>query len=833
MNKSTDLPDVAAPEAIAMDFTSLRHQGVALLQRLAGHTWTDHNTHDPGITILEQLCYALSDLGYRAQYALPDLLTSKGENPYADLPTPAQILPTSPVTLTDLRKLVIDVGDVRNAWIHIVDEPAATFNAALCEVSALVPGDAGPGPALPGQNVFEIRLRGLYRVQIEKADRVGIDVSALRREAARRLHRCRGLGTDFLEITVLNEQPIRLGATLEIDAVGDTVALLASVYQRIADYLSPAVPFRTLTEMLERGWRVDEIFEGPMLQHGFIDSKDLARAGRRSSLRISDLIRVLMAVPGVVTVKNLHFLNGDGTRNEDWLLKIDPDKVARFDLGTSDIAPDTLPDIRLERRGLRVDKGIQAAARNLYFSRLSQVAIPLRTAAQERDLRPRLGRDRGVANYYSVQEHFPVAYGIGPAGLPPSAPPERKARVKQLKAYLMFYDQLLANHFAQLANVGKLLSFHDETFDSYFSQPVQDDGTLGLDGVLVSGPDEYRAHLRRITEDPWEAGKSDRKPGVRRRNRFLDHLLARFGEQFQDYAQLRIEAEETGGMTPDERLARDKRAFLRDCARIGRDRGTAFNYIEPTAVGSSQFLPGDFRDVATLMDKLTCSLPDRLSVYLWGQLPRKVKTVLRDLHRTRDEWTTALIAAFNQCIEGVSIYEAARFATIELSEETGGLLRRVDNLARDDLTRLNRLLLEDAYPDEIYRSRDAKNISGLELRLRRKLGVCDGDERFYLVEHILLRPIPGDLNQHGPLLRAARVPDPYSLQISLVFPDWPERYQSPTFRAFVEQTIQEETPAHLVAKVVWKNKPEMRAFAMAYGEWLHQWRNYRSAELGL
>lgn len=63
------------------------------VRSLAGDTWTDHNTHDPGITILDQLCYALTDLGYRTQFALPDLLTRAGEDAYGDLYTPAQILP--------------------------------------------------------------------------------------------------------------------------------------------------------------------------------------------------------------------------------------------------------------------------------------------------------------------------------------------------------------------------------------------------------------------------------------------------------------------------------------------------------------------------------------------------------------------------------------------------------------------------------------------------------------------------------------------------------------------------------------------------------------------
>ena len=50
----------------ALDYAALRAAGLRHLERLAGHLWTDFNDHDPGITILEQLCYALTDVAYRA-----------------------------------------------------------------------------------------------------------------------------------------------------------------------------------------------------------------------------------------------------------------------------------------------------------------------------------------------------------------------------------------------------------------------------------------------------------------------------------------------------------------------------------------------------------------------------------------------------------------------------------------------------------------------------------------------------------------------------------------------------------------------------------------------
>ena len=684
-----------------MDYASLRQEGIRQLERLTGSRWTDFNAHDPGITILEQLCYALTDLAYRAQYGLPDLLASEKEgekeDPYASLYTPAQILPSGPVTVADLRMMVIDVPGVKNAWIELVDEPFALFDAAQAEMSHPAPKTAATRRVTASPNVSEIRVKGLYRVRIEKSDLAGLDGGEIRREAARRLHRCRALGEDFQDITVLQHQDVGLSATLEIEAVEDAVALLAGVYRAIAEYMSPSVPFRTLREMLERGRRVDEIFEGPLLEQGFIDPQDLARMERRTTLRISDLIHALVAVPGVAAVKRLQFLFGG--RAEKWLLKIPADKTPRFDLGNSSL------NIRLEKRGLTVDdKDMRAAAMDLYTD-LAKRQRP--AAGAERDLRPPPGRDRKLASYHSVQQQFPMAYGIGSAGLPRSASPERKAQAKQLKAYLMFYDQLLANQFAQLAGARKLLSFHDKTAESYFSQPVQDDGTLDLDALRVAPPDAHRQALQEITEGAHNARAT---AGMRRRHRFLDHLLARFGEQFREYDLMDPGTVANDGVKPDERLAKHKRAFLRDYPKIGRERGTAFDYLRPAG--------------------------------------------------------------------------------------------------------------ED-------------NISGLELTLRRKLGISAPEEFFYIVEHILLRPIAADRYQHGPLFQGSKAADPYSLQIGFVFPNWPARYLDKDFKRFVEHTVREETPAHLTVHMHWLDEAGMRTFEAAHATWLKQLRSRRLAELGL
>jgi hypothetical protein len=51
----------------SLNFNQLRSEGMDHIRKLSGKIWTDHNLHDPGITTLEVLCYALTDLGYRTQ----------------------------------------------------------------------------------------------------------------------------------------------------------------------------------------------------------------------------------------------------------------------------------------------------------------------------------------------------------------------------------------------------------------------------------------------------------------------------------------------------------------------------------------------------------------------------------------------------------------------------------------------------------------------------------------------------------------------------------------------------------------------------------------------
>ena len=643
-----------------MDYNFLRQEGIGYLERMGGLLWTDFNAHDPGITILEQLCYAITDLGYRVGYELPDLLAEDGEGDPSDsyasqsLFSPAQILTCQPVTLTDLRKLVLDVKGVHNAWIEPVSQQKIPlrFHEAKKELSL-------KDEALLAEPVY---LKGLYRVDIEKSNLVDIHSSALQQDVARRLHAHRNLCEDFEEIRVLPPQPIQIQARIKIGPVDDAGQVLLEIYQRISQHISPRIRFHTLQEMLEKGLRVDQIFEGPRLEHGFIETEELGRIERRSEVHTSDLINEIMKVPGVRAVRSISVAAGIG--NEDWSLTLSPDTAPHFDHSGSEIV--------LEKERLTVSLDVAAVAAT-FLQKQRESAIPYRLPPKKRDLFLPPGRHRQVGKYHSVQDHFPAAYGISEMGLPASAGHARRAQAKQLKAYLMFFDQLLANYFAQLAHVKDLFSVVGNGTRTYFSQAVEDTG-LGLEEILVREVEDHTASLEKITEA--NGGGS-----LERKGRFLNHLLARFAEQFTDYSLILYGVTDKGAEASGERLIRDRARFLQRYPAISSARGAAFDYLEPA---------GD------------------------------------------------------------------------------------------------------------------TNLSGLEERIRLKLGLAEQEDKFFLVvEHILLRAMEGDEEQKVPLLAATRYRDPYSLQLSFVFPNWSSRFAKKSFQRLIEQTVREETPAHLTPYIHW------------------------------
>ena len=73
---SKEIEDKLQPE-----FSKLREEGMQHILELASAIWTDYNVHDPGITTLEMVCYALTDLNYRVALPVENILAFQEVKP--------------------------------------------------------------------------------------------------------------------------------------------------------------------------------------------------------------------------------------------------------------------------------------------------------------------------------------------------------------------------------------------------------------------------------------------------------------------------------------------------------------------------------------------------------------------------------------------------------------------------------------------------------------------------------------------------------------------------------------------------------------------------------
>jgi len=114
------------------------------------------------------------------------------------------------------------------------------------------------------------------------------------------------------------------------------------------------------------------------------------------------------------------------------------------------------------------------------------------------------------------------------------------------------------------------------------------------------------------------------------------------------------------------------------------------------------FSESDFTNLAALADQLRRQ-SDPVSRFLWSQFSEPARRVLTDTNSTLEQRQSVLVGDLNKILQGKSIYDAQRFAAVSLSEKARGLITQ--ELEGDKLTLLNRLLLEDAYPTAITKSR--------------------------------------------------------------------------------------------------------------------------------
>jgi hypothetical protein len=610
------------------------------------------------------------------------------------------------------------------------------------------------------------------------------------------LHSHRNLDEDYCLVQTVGVEEVAVCADVEVTPDADIERVQAEVWFRIEQYLNPPILFRTLQELRDAGEPVEEIFDGPELASGFIKASDLEAASLRSVLRTSDILNSLMDIDGVVAVNQLQLTKydaegnaikgaADPTWDADGNPLFDPNRLSASWLLF--IASRHQPRLYLNlSRFLFYKNGLPFLPR---LDEATDVLNQLRGDADrpknpgaDNDLKIPKGDFRNPDDYYPVQYSLPQTYGVGPSGLPAHASAARRAQARQLKAYLTVFEQLVDNALAQIAHTADLFSLDPAVTRTYFVNLFSEALIKGFNDIAQAGM--TLAALEAISETQAEF--------YERRNRFLDHLLARFGEDFGEYALLLTDA--AGKQVAQQRLIDDKIAFLKRYKTISHDRAKAFNYkVAPCSEIND---PAIKKRITLLLGYPDLSFTWTVGTPAGGNYPLDFQL----LDGTGHDW-----------LDGSLTVAAADDAEAKQAGSRTVLGQMVREDAYDIVSDSGQFRLElkdqtlaplGQFPQLVDSLADARAIQA-------ELMAWSANERLIVVEHLLLRPkFPGDAlypacSDTG-CCTCCGDEDPYSFRLTFVMPGWVAQYtDNLDLRRFADRTIQQETPSHLLGKTCW------------------------------
>ncbi len=413
---------------LELDFKDLKSKGLAYIQEHSSTQWSNLNPSDPGVTILEQLCYAFTELGYCSNFSIQDILTTKtGDLQIEDqFYLPENILTTSPITVNDYIKYIIDhVSGIKNVVINPISS-TATFVNGLYEV--------------------------FLQVDTTYANTTQINNPVL--DTFFVVNTVRNLGETFLMPKVLQEKNYSITGGLLLKKGFDVHTVIATIIEKINTYVFPPVVATGYDKLNEDNISTNAIFNGPKLENGWIPTSSIQQ--KKDTIQLFEIVEIIQSVAGVSSCMDASFIDASGEKQE--VASCSKSEILVFDFLENQRTPSS-EGIDVYNLGKPINEGLDLTLiSELKLLQNLTEAIDTVAAIQMQPELP-ISKFRDIESYYSIQNTFPDIYAVGLNAVNEQSSVTQIAQSRQLKGYLTLFDQLLANQFSQLANLGQLFSF--------------------------------------------------------------------------------------------------------------------------------------------------------------------------------------------------------------------------------------------------------------------------------------------------------------------------------------------------------------------------------------
>ncbi|MBN1604130.1 MAG: hypothetical protein JW915_21140 [Chitinispirillaceae bacterium] len=518
------------------DYDRFFRTGIELLQKYAGENWTDYNIHDPGVTILEQLCYALTELSYKSSFDVVNYFVDKNnEIPFESLGLfrPHKCMPNGCVTINDLRRVLFDdVLEIGNIWIE-------TDNADI---------------------------KGLLNVYVDIADHLSVTEETkvnVKNQIKKAFAKHRNLCEDISEIIILDREYWELCGEIEVHTIRPIDEVYGEIFYTCVNYVASNLKYHSVMELKTAGMTLPEILNGPALKNGIVLESDLFERSR--VIDISEMISKIKKIDGVKEIHSLYIRNnGKEIHEEVPYYQNRKVKAIRIPQDNEEIA------LKILSKGKWYKANTGIVSDEVYKQLVYDPCFPeyLEDLENLFDYSPGMYRD--FNNYYSIQNDFPVSYGISFEGLSANETPDRKAKAKQLKAYLYFFEQVMADYLESIQNIKRLFSVDESLNNTYFSKYLNNRNIPDIE-------DLYTDNITMPEKLMYTLGKYD--DNVSRRSAILDFLLSIYGLEFKQHS-LRHYIQSEKDISIEQKIIQNKIRYLKNAARITDRSSNGKNYLD-------------------------------------------------------------------------------------------------------------------------------------------------------------------------------------------------------------------------------------------------------------
>lgn len=302
---------------------------------------------------------------------------------------------------------------------------------------------------------------------------------------------------------------------------------------------------------------------------------------------------------------------------------------------------------------------------------------------------------------------------------------------------------------------------------------------------------------------------------IDRRNRVLDSLLAIYGEVFPSAAMRRYDVYHEEDIGPH--LIQCKIGLLNHLCQLSANRGNAMNVMDAYWTGFNY-----------------ASLQHRVQLLCGGSVEAVGRSLISGIHNdtikfiSDQRYLRKLASLSHPDVAYADTIELARDDGVEAGDDvpalphdalspslmTAGLRRENYRVlpAGDDRQGWLCLSVDGVFWPIALKPLDELPRFGAQLR-RRLVALSMQCEGFHLLEHMLLRQRVYD---HGYELDH----DFHAHRVSVILPGFTARYAGQGCRAWIEELIAQNLPAHILPDFYWLDFALMAQFEQRYAHWL-------------